>query len=305
VKLFSHILCATDFSACAERGVVMALRLSADLGAKLTLLHADDILWMTMGQLAPLNDLKKEGREHIEKNLRELGVRHDLARANIEILEGKVPEQIETRVSTSGADLVVIGSHGPQGWERRHLGSVAEKLLHRVRVPLLVVPPRTKPGDQSSGRGISKSTAPFLKKLLLAVDFGSTNAQTVTTAVELARLYDSKLFILHAAPPVRELFPGSGAFFSKAELTDLEERMEGANTRAMNEVLTDSVKKEIEPEFMIREGAAYEVIASTAREKAVDLVILGADGGNERGWLGSTAHKVLKMGVCPSLIVRP
>jgi nucleotide-binding universal stress UspA family protein len=94
VKLFSHILCATDFSACAERGVVMALRLSADLGAKLTLLHADDILWMTMGQLAPLNDLKKEGREHIEKNLRELGVRHDLARANIEILEGNIPEQI-------------------------------------------------------------------------------------------------------------------------------------------------------------------------------------------------------------------
>ena len=38
------------------------------------------------------------------------------------------------------ADLLVLGTHGYRGMDRMLLGSVAETLLRRAAVPLLVVP---------------------------------------------------------------------------------------------------------------------------------------------------------------------
>ncbi len=305
VNLFSHILCATDFSPSAERGLAIALKLAADLDAKLTLLHVDDSLWMTMGNLAPLPDMKKEGRKRIEEELRELRDRHELAPAQIEVLEGKAHELIAEKVASSGADLLVIGSHGSSGWERRHLGSVTEKLLHRVEVSILVVPPKTDPAGKVLRENVSERDLSF-ERLLLAVDLGATSEATVTDAVELARLYHSKLLVLHVTAPLEALFPGSGGFWSGSERSELEARLEQARAREMSSVVPATVKDEIAAELRIREGVAYEVIGSTARDEKVDLVILGANGRgkNERGWLGSTAHKVVRMGAGPSLIVK-
>lgn len=39
-----------------------------------------------------------------------------------------------------GADLLVLGTHGYRGLDRVLLGSVAESVLRRAQVPLLVVP---------------------------------------------------------------------------------------------------------------------------------------------------------------------
>lgn len=305
MKLFSHILCATDFSHSAERGIAIALKLAADLDARLTILHIDNSLWMTMGNLAPLPNMKQEGRERIEKELKQLRVRLDLAPRQIEVLEGNAHELIAERVASSGADLLVMGTHGASGWERRHLGSVAEKLLHRVEVSMLVVPPEETPSGGAPRQGAS-TPAPSFERLLLAVDLGATDEAAVTDAVELARLYHSKLLVLHVAAPLGVLFPGSGGFWNAPERAEVEARLEEGRAREMSSVLPATVKDEIDAELRIREGVPYEVIGSTARDEKFDLVIMGADdrGNNERGWLGSTAHKVVRMGACPSLIVK-
>lgn len=54
-----------------------------------------------------------------------------------------VAEGILHAVETSGADLVVIGSHGRSGFSRWTLGSVAEKIVRTAPVPVVVVPIRT------------------------------------------------------------------------------------------------------------------------------------------------------------------
>lgn len=40
-----------------------------------------------------------------------------------------------------GADLVMMGTHGRHGFERLVLGSVAEGVVRRSRVPVMLVPP--------------------------------------------------------------------------------------------------------------------------------------------------------------------
>ena len=60
--------------------------------------------------------------------------------------------QRQLRVDRIGADLVVVGTHGRGGPERRArvpLGSVTERLLEQSTVPMLVVP--VSPANDAAG----------------------------------------------------------------------------------------------------------------------------------------------------------
>lgn len=59
---------------------------------------------------------------------------------NTVTLEGSPHETIVEYVSDRGIDAVVMGTHGRRGLDRYVLGSVTEKVLRSVSVPVLVVP---------------------------------------------------------------------------------------------------------------------------------------------------------------------
>jgi nucleotide-binding universal stress UspA family protein len=53
-----------------------------------------------------------------------------------------VGEQILDLARATGADLIVVGTHGARGVERMLLGSVADKVIRGATQPVLVVPTR-------------------------------------------------------------------------------------------------------------------------------------------------------------------
>ncbi|MBW2477388.1 MAG: universal stress protein [Deltaproteobacteria bacterium] len=59
---------------------------------------------------------------------------------SIEVCHGQPVEEILRRAESLDADLVVLGSHGKGRMHYVFLGSVAEKVLHRLNRPALVVP---------------------------------------------------------------------------------------------------------------------------------------------------------------------
>ena len=60
--------------------------------------------------------------------------------ANTVVGEGHaVQEGISRALESTGADLLVMGSHGRRGIEKLVLGSVTQRVLGLVRVPVLVV----------------------------------------------------------------------------------------------------------------------------------------------------------------------
>lgn len=59
---------------------------------------------------------------------------------NTVVLEGPPHETIVEFVTDRGIDAVVMGTHGRSGLDRYVLGSVTEKVLRTVSVPVLVVP---------------------------------------------------------------------------------------------------------------------------------------------------------------------
>jgi nucleotide-binding universal stress UspA family protein len=88
-----------------------------------------------------LNQLQEEARQEAEDYLNK--VRQPLAdrglNVNIRVLTGKAADVLADYVRESGADLLVISSHGRSGPSRWLWGSVAEKLLHSACVPVMII----------------------------------------------------------------------------------------------------------------------------------------------------------------------
>ena len=137
-----NVLAAIDFSPASIRAAQAAL-LFLGKGGTLTLLH---VLSPLLGD-APLRDIK--GRNPVDS----IQTLFEQARAE---LQPFVPDHvtIETRVRTGddadgivgcansiGADLIVVGTHGPRLLERVFLGSVASSVIHSAAQAVLAVPP--------------------------------------------------------------------------------------------------------------------------------------------------------------------
>jgi nucleotide-binding universal stress UspA family protein len=60
-------------------------------------------------------------------------------KTSIEVLHGKAAEAMSDYVTKNGIDLVVIATHGRSGVSRWVWGSVADRLLRSVCVPVLMI----------------------------------------------------------------------------------------------------------------------------------------------------------------------
>lgn len=130
--MFEKILVPTDGSEYADRAVEVALGLARELGTRVVALHVlDEKL------ILPLEVLEEEGR-HILEEVRRRGEEIEVPVDEI-ILFGN-PRQDMAKITTkSGADLMIIGTHGRTGVEKLLLGSVAENALKTVKVPVMLV----------------------------------------------------------------------------------------------------------------------------------------------------------------------
>jgi nucleotide-binding universal stress UspA family protein len=64
------------------------------------------------------------------------------------LMSGRVTESILDYVKANGVDLIAMSTHGRSGISRMVLGSVADKIVRRSSIPvLLVTPPESKAAD--------------------------------------------------------------------------------------------------------------------------------------------------------------
>jgi nucleotide-binding universal stress UspA family protein len=138
------ILCATDFSSCAESALAEALRLARALGAELVLLHVAADAPLFREGLAGSKEVRRvfeAQREWAKATLEERAA--DCRGAGVPtlalVVSGVPFEQILTTAETEAVDLIVLGTHGRGGLGRWLLGSVADRVVRSARCPVLTV----------------------------------------------------------------------------------------------------------------------------------------------------------------------
>lgn len=160
------ILVPTDFSAPAAHALRYAAALGARFGAHLLVIYADLFsppVDYTIGGAGtfhlPLEEMIEGAREQLqafaETNI-STAMPYDLR-----VLVGTPTEKILAQVRESGANLIVMGTHGRTGLRRLLFGSVTEAVMRLAPVPVIAVheaTPETAPmrviaGNRSTEEG--------------------------------------------------------------------------------------------------------------------------------------------------------
>jgi nucleotide-binding universal stress UspA family protein len=210
--------------------------------------------------------------------------------ADPQIVYGSSPaETIADFAASSGADLIVIGTHGASGFRHLLLGSVTETILRVVDCPVLTVPPHAH----------ATAELPF-RRVLSAVDFSPSSLAVLQLASSVAEECRAKLDVLHVIdePDEYELFvPRSYDVHRHAE----------AHTRRVADRLRQ-IAPPVAPghsrvQVRIARGVAEDEILRIAWESCADLIALGV-GRGKAPMFGSTVNHVVRHARCPVLTVR-
>ena len=142
------------------------------------------------------------------------------------------------------------------------------------------------------------------RRILCGVDFSKPSVFAFDAAVELARLLKAELHILHSI----EAYPVVPEWSSAHDFDEAETALEEKATAAM-EALVSTATRALNGTAITTEvtrGRAFVEILNRAREREVDLIVLGAKGLTllEEAFSGSTAERVMKGATCSVLIVR-
>lgn len=158
------ILCPTDFSEPAHKGVEVGVELAEKLSARLILTHVVTPPLMPVGahpaagvavrgQRIPLllDERQAQARADMQELLDKRVPGH--LKSATHILFGRPAEEIVRLAEEEDVDLIVIATHGQTGWGRIFSGSVAEKVVRLADCPVLTVKrPKTKPPERSEAR---------------------------------------------------------------------------------------------------------------------------------------------------------
>ncbi|MFN3377253.1 MAG: universal stress protein [Burkholderiaceae bacterium] len=143
--MFKHILVPVDGSPTSKLAVSKAAELAKAFGSAVTAVYVIDPYPFTgVGADFAYGQAQYISAATAEANVALDATKQAMAEQGVAVTtvigEGHaVHEGIVRALESSGADLIVMGSHGRRGLERLVLGSVTQRVLSVVHVPVLVV----------------------------------------------------------------------------------------------------------------------------------------------------------------------
>lgn len=286
-----RILCPTDLSTEADEALRYALALSKAYESKLILLYckkpgsvpdwasgarASELFKLSLFNWLDANEFKA---------LDWTGV----------VCEGDdVGLTIASEAQTRKANLIVMRSR------RRPraavlLGSTAETVCRSAPCPVLVTHP-----DEIEWVGMSSNEID-LRRILVAHDFSPDSELALNYGCSLAQEYQAEVHLLNVL---------DGAGRNEPELAWSTSATGSAHTLVASK-LQLSAPKEVslwcDIVNSVRHGKAHEEVLNYAKEQRIDLICMGASGGERTlsKLFGSNVDRVLRQAPCPVLVARP
>jgi nucleotide-binding universal stress UspA family protein len=275
-----NILVPVDFSEASKKAVNYGLSLALEFSARLVLAH-----------VTPHTTRYDE-----EARLIELIPPDCCDALNFEIVirSGEVRHEILEIVRENEIDLVVMGTHGRPYFERLLLGSVTERMLRKLHIPVLTV------SHLDPDKELHTPAAIPFARILYATDLADGSEAGLGFSIRLARGLDAALTVAHVVRPLDAVFQGTEtAAYLPDVIAEARAQVEDRLGRAVTSVSDGSVPITT----VVAEGVPYETINRLASELKADLIVINLQGKGvlERALLGSTAERVIRTATVPVL----
>ena len=143
------------------------------------------------------------------------------------------------------------------------------------------------------------------KRILVPTDFSDYSDEALKQALELAKQYSAKVYLLHVAEPIRQCAGDYCLDESKVKAAENAEVLQ-AKEMMQKELEKFSEFQEIEIISDIREGEPVQEILKEQDEKGVDLIVMPSHGkaGFMKRLMGLISEKVMEEAKSSVLLVR-
>ena len=262
--MFNRVVVPLDGSRLSEEALPFAARLLAPPQGSLILVHAvtpSEYFSVTAAQY--VQQERRRSAIYLQKLAERLG--NPSLGVQERIVTGEASREIVAEAKRCRADLIVMSSHGRSGIREWAFGSVAERVLRGINMPVLVF------------RG-NLGKAYTIRKILVALDDSEETLESVIPAADVAAAFSSAVILAHVGkrrPP----------------------------TLPMAEKLLTQHGRSFET-LLLRGDPAQALLEAAEREK-VDLLGLAMTGKTRRApvTFGSVAERVLMNCGRPLLVI--
>ena len=286
------ILLPTDFSAGAMGAGVYARALAHAAGAELQVIYADVLHADSLAGVSDFPKTPEAARVDLERLTAEAAAADglDVAVQHVVTRNISAAPAILEYAGDHDVDVIVMGTHGRRGVRRLLLGSVAEEVVRVSQCPVLTVrqPSEVPPKHVEIG------------SILVPIDFSIHSRNALHYATELARLFRSRLDLLHV---VEETLHPAFYGITVQSIYDVHPDIEERALAQMRGLVDGS---DVSATFEARPGSAANGIVEYAAERGSGLVVMGTHGltGLDHFIMGSTTERVLRKAPCPVFSVK-
>lgn len=285
MPLYRTIVCAIDFSDHSKKALHLAAGLAGRLGARVYAVHVIDFLLAEAAAAAyDVKRLKADAGTELHALVAE--VTGSDANVEVTVRVGRTDHEILACAATTGADVIAMGTQGLGGVRKLLFGSVTEKVLRSVKVPVLATPHR--PGQPLAHPGIGAVVA--------GLDLEDESEAVAAQAAAVASALGVPLTLMHAIPH-GPLAPYAVEVYGQAVGT-----LRSQAERKM-EAIALPFAKQLAVTTEVRLGSPADELAALAGAQPNALAVIGLGGKGLFHRPGSTAYRVLSLADMPVLAV--
>jgi nucleotide-binding universal stress UspA family protein len=296
--MFTNILIPLDGSFVGETALPFARAIARRSGARLTLVRAARTPLFTgdhgVDQLRALT----EAEQYLTGRAQQLAADGFTVETGVP-LAGSAANWIVEEASMRKANLIVMGTHDRSGPNRWLHGSVAEAVVSRATVPVLLV--RAADG--------MRPIEPFggqPPELVVPLDGSSLAEAALPLARTMTKTFGGHVVLVGVIPSPAQLVAqqvGTIGAYVGSDYAQLEQ-----DTRSYLELIAGGLTASgLSVDTTVRQGKPATEIDEVARERGAAVVIMATHGrtGLVRALLGSVAGEVLHQGTSPVMLIRP
>lgn len=282
------ILCPVDFFPASNSAAEYAIGLAKNYSARLILLHVVSPVVPSAYEVSiNVGELMEDMSRRATVQLKKLARRAEAQQVPVEVVvrTGEIDREIQSMVEGSKADFIVMGTHGRRGLEKFFIGSVTERMLRQVHVPLLTI-----------GSTKGRVAPPNIRQILLTTDFSEGTVDAVSYAFSIAQECQAEVTLMHVLNDVDANISGRYR----------DQLIRSIRTELEN-LIPEGARDWCEVTTRVESGRPAECILPVLKNEKIDLLVMNIHGKTllDRVMIGKTAESIVRASVTPVLVVPP
>ena len=213
------------------------------------------------------------------------------------VLDGECAAEIIDYAVKSNISLIIMATHGRSGIMLWAMGSVANKILHNINIPILLI--------RAKAAAIKKNEGGMFSKILVPLDGSDIGEAVLPHVMELAKGLKLEVTLLQVIAPGIHVHTIGGLDYVNFTEQQIES-MQASAKQYLEEVSRKFKGTKATVKYELKLGDPAEEIIKFADETDTYLVAMSTRGhsGIKRWTLGNITHKVLHSGNTHVLLVR-